>query len=155
MDDVNSEKIELVISDEMDEFKKLPAGSAEKLRQAEAIQKLIDSKTKSEAQIMDAFDKQETRRIDEADKKERRRIEKRKNERLADIEECKTKLTPGKAILEACKFIVPAVVGIFGTILCIGASKDELDETLKFEETGRINSSGGRSHKRPNFWNKH
>lgn len=148
------EKYEDLIEVEMKNLVNQAPGSKEKLSQAETISKLMDSYSREEAGISEWFDKQEQRRIDEEDKKQRRIIEKTKNRKLAEIEEKKTKLTPGKVATEIAKVAIPAVVGIFTTLLCIGASKDELDETLKFEETGRINSSGGRSHKRPSFWNR-
>lgn len=154
MRDELREQYEDLIQTEMEGLANLEAGSKEKLQQAETVGKLMDSYSREEQGISDWFDKQESRRIDEEDKKERRKIERAKNKRMSDIEEKKTKLTAGKAIIEVGKIVVPAVVGVVTTILCIGASRDELDETLQFEETGRINSSGGRSHKRPSFWNK-
>lgn len=154
MRDELREEYEDLIQSEMEGLKSLEAGTKEKLNQAETVGKLMDSYSREEQGISDWFDKQENRRIDEEDKKERRKIERTKNKRMSDIEEKKTKLTAGKAIIEVAKVVVPAFVGVFTTLLCINASKDELDETLQFEENGRINSSGGRSHKRPTFWNK-
>lgn len=157
MNDPNRTNMDNLIGEEIENTRKMPAGSAEKLRQAEALQKLMDSFTKEEAGVENWYNEQENRRIDETDKKERRRIERTKNKRLADIEEKKSEMTRGKAIIESIKAsspIIAAIIGIIGTIICVNASRDELEDTFKFEETGRINSTGGRSHKRPNFWNK-
>lgn len=154
LDDEVRFKVNDHISEDIDKLKTLDPGSKEYKDLMEGCCKMIDSFTKSEAELSNSFHQQEMRRIEEEDRIERRKIEKKKNKKMAKIEKKKTELTKGKAAMDIFKTIFGPLVGILVVLIKVVASKDELVDTFKFEETGRINSSGGRSHKRPNFWSK-
>lgn len=71
------------------------------------------------------------------DKEDRRRIEDEKNKAAAEIEREKSKLTWGRVGLEMGKVIAPMLMSLV-------AYNVFQKRVLKFEETGRINSTAGR-----------
>lgn len=83
--------------------------------------------------------------VDYYDKQERRRIEEDRNKAMADIEHDKQKVTWGRASFEMAKVIVPLVI----QIIAFGMLQKRM---FKFEETGRVTSTGGREMHLPRFW---
>lgn len=79
------------------------------------------------------------------DKQERRRIEEEKNKAANEVERDKQKLTWGRVGFEMTKVIVPLAIQIFA----FGSLQKRM---FKFEETGRISSTGGREMHLPRFW---
>lgn len=85
--------------------------------------------------------------VDSEEKRKRREADLIKNQQMHDLEEKKSKLDWGRAGFEMAKIIVPAAGSwVFYRI--------SLRDILKFEETGRIVSTGGRDGVRlPNIFN--
>lgn len=79
------------------------------------------------------------------DKEERRRIEEERNKAATEVEKEKQKLTWGRVGFEMGKVLLPlaAQIAAFGVLQ---------KRMFKFEETGRINSTGGREMHLPRFW---
>lgn len=79
------------------------------------------------------------------DKQERRRIEEERNIAANEVERDKQKLTWGRVAFEMTKVVVPLAIQI---VAFSGLQK----RMFKFEETGRISSTGGREMHLPRFW---
>ncbi len=79
------------------------------------------------------------------DKQERRRIEEERNKLQNEVESNKQKITFGRAAFEIGKIVVPLV-------LQIAAFSGLQGRMFKFEETGRITSTGGKEMHLPRFW---
>lgn len=105
---------------------------------------------KNIGELSDKLNKFNATDIEADDKFERREIEKQKNDRIADLEEQKSKLDIKRAGFEMLKLIVP---GIIGGAFYLEAQK----RILRFEETGRLTTSAARDLHLPNlftFWKK-
>lgn len=105
---------------------------------------------KNVGELSDKLNKFNATDIEAEDKYERREIEKAKNDRLASLEEQKSKLDVKRAGFEMLKLIIP---GMIGGAFYLEAQK----RILKFEEFGRLTTSAGKDLHLPNlftFWKK-
>lgn len=110
------------------------------LRDALRDCKDLDARSETHKQYMEAVEnlRNAVHDMNEfEDKAERREIDREKNEQSAEIERSKQKLTPGRAILEGAKIVVPVAVS------AVVALKMQ-DRAGSFEETGRWNSDASR-----------
>ena len=94
------------------------------------------------AQLLITTDKDNS---DYYDKQEKRRIEEERNKAMESVERDKQKITWGRVCFEMAKVVVPLAI----QIIAFGKLQGRM---FKFEETGRVTSTGGREMHLPKFW---
>lgn len=94
------------------------------------------------AQLLITTDKDNA---DYYDKEEKRRIEEERNKAMESVERDKQKLTWQRVCFEMAKVVVPLAI----QIVAFGNLQGRM---FKFEETGRVTSTGGREMHLPKFW---
>jgi hypothetical protein len=119
-------KIQKEIDHQIEDLGMVDGGSKEEQMICENICKLTDTLNRLDSTELDAFDKQE-----------RREAEKVKNRAAHALEVEKSKLKWDRVLFEGGKIVVP---GILSWVFYNRALKT----ILKYEETGRITSDGGR-----------
>lgn len=96
-------------------------------------------------ELLDRFNVAEQAQMEYWDKEDRRRIEEKRNEMTAELDREKNSLTNVKLALEIAKIVIPVIVPMIG----YGIFQKRM---LKFEETGRVNSTAGRELHLPKFY---
>lgn len=127
------EKLENVISKNLD---KIQQGTDDENRE----ELVTDT-----CNLLDRLNEAEGKQMEYWDKEERRELEKEKNETMAEIEREKGAISKPKMVLEIARIVVPVVV----PMVAYGFYQAKL---LKFEETGRVNSTAGRELHLPRFF---
>jgi len=117
-----------------DEIEGLDVGSKEHQTAVGDLVKLLETANKDDEMMANL-----------EDSRDRREIERDKNATMAKLEVERNKLSWPRAGLEIAKVILP-------TLLSIGAYSVFQHRVLKFEETGRIVSTAGRSLSLPKFF---
>lgn len=109
----------------------------------EHIDRLGDGSKEQQAMVqdakalIDAFNSLCQTENDALDKSERRKLDKMKNDAMHELELEKSKLGWQRVTFELVKILLPAVISV-------GSYSYFQKRILKFEETGRITSTGGR-----------
>lgn len=129
------ERLRQEIDRQLSDLDGVSGGSEEEAMIIKNIATLTDQVNKLNQTEMDVFDKQE-RRIAETEK----------NQHMHDLEVEKSKLKIDRVLFEGGKIVIP------GLLSWLFYSKT-LDKILKYEETGRITTDGGRMASRlPNLF---
>lgn len=134
MTDVTYEMLEKAAQVQLEQVEALDAGSKEGKEALVKSIHLVELLTTADKDNADYYDKQE-----------RRRIEEERNKAANEVERDKQKITWSRVGLEMAKVVIPLTI----QIIAFGELQKRM---FKFEETGRISSTGGREMHIPKFW---